>query len=212
MTRLLSFSHWLYFFFPSFLSSCLAYGIVKHAPSFRVACWQKFDSWQFGLHLILWSNSLDILSTVVCFLALVFWRLICSWVAIWEAQPIFVLLIFNPLKELNFWLQTSEKSIWFSLIVILLSFVPFGSIILPPFWWIPRAFSVCFVCSYCTMISGLLAWWDHLVFPSIPCLSRCQLVCSQLPFSLFLKVNGQSIGLKKEVTYQVTETHQKVSR
>ena len=26
---------------------------------------------------------------------------------------------------------------------------------------------------------------------------------------MFLKVNGQSIGLKKEVAYQVTETHQK---
>ena len=139
----------------------------------------------------------------------------CFWVANWEAQPIFVLWIFNPFRELTIRPQTHGKSVRFSLIVVLIScswsFVPFGSIIAPAFRWILRVFSIRFVCSYCTMISGLLARWDHLVFPSVPCLSRCLLDCSQLSFSLFLKVNEQSIGPKNEVTYQIKETHQNVS-
>ena len=84
----------------------------------------------------------------------------------------------------------------------LLTIIPVGFIILPPFQWILTAFSFVSVYSWCLMNSGVLACWDRLVFPSVPCLSRCQLVCSQLPFSWFLKV----IGLKKEIN-----THQKVS-
>ena len=63
----------------------------------------------------------------------------CFWVAIWEAQPIFVLWIFNSFRELNFRPQTHEKSVQFSLIIILFSFSE-----------VPIAGSCRLVVRYCT--------------------------------------------------------------
>ena len=57
-------------------------------------------------------------------------------------------------------------------------------------------------CSWYLMKSGLLASWDHLVFPIVPCLSWSQLVCSDLPVSLFLI--PWSITFLKRIFLQLT--------
>ena len=107
MTRPLSVSRWLYFFFPSFLSSVLlmAYYSMLQAPESHtgrnlilgnLGCVSSFDltAW---ISSALWFTSWLWFSDVSSALTER-----CSWVAIWEAQPIFVLWIFNPSRELNF--------------------------------------------------------------------------------------------------------------
>ena len=76
-----------------------------------------------------------------------------------------------------------------SLSIIPVGFTP------PPFRWILRAFSFVSVCSWYSMNSGLLARWNHLVFPSVP---SFQVSTSLYPVAIQSIPESQRTGLKSE--------------
>ena len=147
-----------------------------------------------GLRLIL-DPTAWISSNCVCFLGLVYRCLICVDRALPMSRYLrsathFCSMNLNPFWELNFRPQTHEKSVRFSLIVIPFSFsVSCRSFRLDPSSSLPFGGSEAFFCLFClkllTMISGLLARWDHLSFPRPPVfpgvnwsVPSCHSVCS----------------------------------